>query len=167
MQTYEVTQKILSVGPTYEIRGSAVDEIVATVRGKLLTLTPKLTMTSGASDEPIATLSANLMKTKFVMRDAQGNELATLSFPLLQLRKSFCITAGGRDYKAGGGLLVGEFKCVDADGQPVLVIAKQLALRDKFSVTTTGVLPREVALLAAVSVDQKLFQDGGLAFAED
>jgi hypothetical protein len=42
-----------------------------------------------------------------------------------------------------------------------MVIAKQLALRDKFAVTTSGVLPRDVALLTAVAIDQKFFQDNG------
>jgi uncharacterized protein YxjI len=87
--------------------------------------------------------------------------VATLTFPLIALKQSFTLIVDGQEYKASGGFLGGEFKCVDAQGQTVMVITKQLSLRDKFAVNTTGALPRDVALLAAVAVDQKLFQDNG------
>lgn len=161
MQTFEVTQKILSFGPTYEVRTAGEDPPLATVRGKIVTLSPKLTMVEGAEGLPLAELTANFMKTKFVMKGPGGAEIATLTFPLIALKKSFTLTVGGAEYKAEGGIFGGEFKCVDAQGNAVMVIAKQLSLRDKFAVSTNGVLPRDVALLAAVAIDQKLFQDDG------
>lgn len=166
MNHYEVTQKILSLGPTYEIRDISAPDVLATVRGKLLTMSPKLTMVAGDAGAPMAELTANFLKTKFVMKDAGGAEIATLTFPLIALKQSFTLNVGGQEYKASGGFLGGEFKCVDAQGQTVMVIAKQLSLRDKFAVMTTEALPREVALLAAVAIDQKLFQDNGAAYAE-
>jgi uncharacterized protein YxjI len=162
MQTFELTQRLLSIGPTYEVTALGQADVLTTIRGKLLTLSPKLTMVEGAAGATVAELTANVFKTKFVMKDASGKEVATLSFPLIQLKKSFVLSAGGQDYKAEGGFLGGEFKCVDAQSNTVMVIAKQASLRDKFAVSTNGALPRDVALLAAVAIDQKLFQDPGV-----
>jgi|SRR5215469_8329769 len=159
MQTFEVVQKLLSFGPSYEIRPTGQTDVAMTVRGKVLTMTPKLTMVAGADGAPVAELTANFMKTKFVVMGTDGKEKGTLQFPLLQFKKSFTITVDGHDFKADGGFFGGEFKCVDAQGNPVLVIAKQLSLRDKFAVTTNGTLPEEVALLSAVAIDQKFFQE--------
>lgn len=158
METYEVTQKLLSFGPSYEARAVGADDVLASIRGKLLALTPKLTMVAGEDGAPVAELTANWTKTKFAVT-AGGKEIATLAFPLIALKKSFTIAHGDRTYKAEGGFFGGEFKCVDEQGTPAMVIAKQLSFRDKFAVSTSGALPREVALLAAVAIDQKFFQD--------
>jgi len=159
MQTFEVTQKLLSFGPAYEIREIGNQEVLMTVKGKVLSMTPKLTMLSGTEGPAVAELKANFMKTKFAVTGADGKELGTLIFPLVQFKKSFTIAVGDAEYKADGGFFGGEFKCTDGQGNPVLVIAKQLSLRDKFAVTTNGALPREVALLAAVAIDQRFFQE--------
>jgi uncharacterized protein YxjI len=159
MQTFEVVQKLLSFGPAYEIRLTGQTDVAMTVKGKVLTMTPKLTMVAGTDGGAVAELTANFMKTKFVITGSDGKEKGTLTFPLLQFKKSFTISSEGHEFKADGGFLGGEFKCVDAQGNPVLVIAKQLSLRDKFAVTTNGALPEEVALLSAVAIDQKFFQE--------
>src|SRR5262249_36192973 len=126
MQTYEVTQKILSFGPTYEVRAPNSPEVLATVKGKIISVSPKLTMIQGSQGPEIASMKANFAKTKFTMTSADGSESAVLTFPLIALKKSFVLTVGGQDYKADGGFMATGFKCNDPSGQLVLEITKQL-----------------------------------------
>ncbi len=161
METYEVTQKLLSFGPQYEVTAQGSSEVLATVKGKVLTATPKLNMVQGKEGPEVASMAGNFMKTKFECFDANKQALGVLAFPMFAFKKGFTLTVGANEYKADGGFFGGEFKCSDAQGNVVLVIAKQLALRDKFAVTTNGVLPRDVALLAAIAIDQKFFSDEG------
>ena len=157
METYEVVQKILTFGAQYEVRASDRPEVLMTIVGKVLSTSPKLTMRDG--EREIATMQGNFMKTKFECFDAENQSLAKLSFPLIALKKGFTITMGDAELKADGGYFAGEFDCKNANGETVLKITKQLALRDKFAVQTNGTLPRDVALLTAVAIDQKFFQE--------
>jgi uncharacterized protein YxjI len=159
METYQVTQKVLSLGPTYQVRTPPSDEVKATVKGKLLTAAPKLSMVEGNEGNEIASMKANFLKTKFQIFGADKTEVGTLAFPLIALKKSFVLTLGEHEYKAEGGILGGHFKCTDARGEVILEIAKELALKDKFSVSVSRDIPREVALLAAVAIDQKFFEE--------
>jgi uncharacterized protein YxjI len=159
METYEVTRKLFSFGPQYEITVHGSNDVVSTVKGKVLTATPKLTMAQGTQGAEVASMHGNFMKTKFECFDDKKQLTGTLAFPMFAFKKGFTLTVGHNEYKADGGFFGGEFKCSDARGNVVLVIAKQLALRDKFAVTTSGVLPRDVALLAAVAIDQKFFTE--------
>jgi uncharacterized protein YxjI len=157
METYEVVQKILSFGPQYEVRAADSPEVLMTIQGKVLSMTPKLTMRDG--EREVATMQGNFMKTKFECFDAEKQPLGTLAFPLIALKKGFTLTVGDATIQADGGFLGGEFECKDANGHTVMKITKQLSLRDKFAVQTSGAVPRDVALLAAVAIDQKFFQD--------
>ena len=161
MESYELTQKILSWGPSYEVKNPLLpgDDVLVTIKGKLLSASPKLTMVEGTDGAPAASMKGNFMKTKFECFDAGEKPIGTLSFPMLAFKKGFTLAANGQEYKADGGFLGGEFKCTDAGGNVVMTIAKQLSLRDKFAITTTGALPRELALLAAVAIDQRFFQE--------
>jgi uncharacterized protein YxjI len=161
METFELTQKLLSWGPQYEVRDTmqAGQDVLVTIKGKVLSATPKLTMVQGSEGPTAASMKGNFMKTKFECFDANDKPLGVLAFPMLALKKGFTISAGGQEFKADGGFLGGEFKCTDAQGNVVMTIAKQLSLRDKFAITTTGALPRELALLAAVAIDQRFFQE--------
>ena len=163
MQKYELTQKILSWGPSYEVKdamaAAGADDVMVTIKGKLLSATTQLTMVQGTDGAPAASMKGNFMKTKFECFGAGNESLGVLAFPMLALKKGFTITTSGHQYKADGGFLGGEFKCTDPAGNVVLTIEKQLSLRDKFAITTTGELPRELALLAAVAIDQRFFQD--------
>ena len=156
MQTYEVTQKILSIGPSYEVRVTGSDAVVYTIRGKLLTFTPKLTLVEGEKGAEIAKLTANFTKTKF---SVEGPQPATLSFPLIALKQRMTLQVGGREYVADGGFLAGAFRCADENGNVVFEILKELSLRDKFRVQIHAELPPIVILLAAVAIDQRYFQD--------
>jgi hypothetical protein len=107
-------------------------------------------------------MQGNFMKTKFECFDAQKNLVGTLTFPLIAFKKGFTVAVGGQEYKADGGFLGGEFKCLGPDGNPAFVIAKQLSLRDKFGISNTGLIPRDIVVLAAIAIDQKYFQDSGI-----
>ena len=161
METFELTQKLLSFGPQYEVRDPmrGTGDVVLTIKGKVLSATPQLTMVQGQDGPPAASMKGNFMKTKFECFDAHQEPLGTLAFPMIALKKGFTIRAGGQEFKADGGFLGGEFKCTDQSGNVVMTIAKQLSLRDKFAIKTSGALPRELALLAAVAIDQRFFQD--------
>jgi hypothetical protein len=78
---------------------------------------------------------------------------------MFALKKTFTLETGGQQYKAEGGILAGEFTCKNAHGEVVLTITKQLAFKDKFAVETSGAIPTQVALLAAVAIDQRFFQE--------
>jgi uncharacterized protein YxjI len=156
MQAYEVTQKILAIGPTYEVRAVGSDAVLYTIRGKLLTFTPKLTLVEGDKGAEIAKLTANFTKTKFTV---EGPNPATLSFPLIALKQRMTLQVDGQEYSADGGFLAGAFRCADASGNAVFEILKELSLRDKFRVQIHAALPPIVVLLAAVAIDQRYFQD--------
>jgi len=159
METYELTQKILSFGPSYQVRANGSDQVLWTIKGKLLTATPKLTMVEGTDDGDVAFMKGNFVKTKFDISVA-GQGLGALQFPLIALKKSFTLALGDKQFKADGGFLAGTFKCTNAQGEIVLQIAKQLSLKDKFQVShEPSQIPREVALMAAVAIDQKFFED--------
>ena len=157
MQSFEITQKVLAIGPTYQVRAPASNDVLMTVRGKVLTATPKLMMVRGAEGSTVAQMNGNFFKTRFQIFGSDQKEIGSLEFPLIQLKKSFTLKVGAAEYKADGGLLGRGFKVTDAQGETVLEIQKQLALKDKFSVLANDQIPPEVALLAAVAVDQKFF----------
>lgn len=160
MYTYELTHKILSIGAAYEVR-DANDAVVSTIRGKVLSATPQLSMFAGDSDAspPTAFMKGNFMKTKFDVFDGAEQSIGTLSFPMLALKKTFTLETGGEEYKADGGVLAGAFTCKNARGDVVLTISKELSLRDKFAVATSGAISPQVALLVAVAIDQRFFQE--------
>lgn len=156
MQIYEVTQKILSLGPSYEVRAAGEPAPIGTVNGKLLALTPKLTLLDAGGRE-IAQMTANFTRTKFTVSGACD---AVLSFPLIALKKGFSLSVGPREYKADGGFFGGAFQVKDAAGNLAFEINKQLSLRDRFQVLVhADDLPPPVVMMAAVAIDQKYFQE--------
>jgi len=167
MQAYELTQKILSLGPTYEVRQVATSMGVAdesappmvTIKGKLLSATPMLFINEGVEGPGIGMMKGNFARTKFECKTANDELVGSLQFPMLALKKTFTLQAGGKEYKADGGYLAGEFVCKDDAGNIVMKITKQLALRDKFRIEADESLPTPLALLAAVAVDQRFFQE--------
>ena len=161
METYEVTRKLLSLGPAYfvERTDAPSPSPLVTIKGKVLAMSPKLTMLDRDGRAELASMRGNFAQTKFECFDGHNSRVATLSFPLFAIKKGFTIAVGDASYKVDGGFLGGEFSCAGPDGVVVLAIRKQLAIRDKFAVSTNGALPRDVALLAAVAIDQKFFQE--------
>lgn len=161
MHTYELTQKILAWGPTYEVRNtqSADVEPLCTIKGKLFSATPSLSINQGLEGPPVGAMKGNFARTKFECRGADDTLLGSVQFPLLALKKSFTLKTGDQEYQADGGYLAGEFVCKDAAGNVVLKITKELSLRDKFRIETNQAIPTPLALLAAVAVDQRFFQE--------
>ena len=64
MDTYEVTQALMSVGTVYHVRKPRTDEAVYTIRGELMSTTPKFHLVEGDAGKEIANLSENFIKTK-------------------------------------------------------------------------------------------------------
>ncbi len=159
MDSYEVSQKILSIGATYQVRAAGDSDVLYTVKGKVIAVTPKLTMVQGDKGDEVAVVTGNFFKTTFTIKGADGSTMGVLSFPLIMLKKSFTLSVGGQQYKASGGLLGRAFSCEDSSGTTVFEVKKELALKDKFAVNCSDALPREVAFLATVAIDQKFFED--------
>ena len=145
MPQYEVAQKIMSYGATYQV--------LLTVKSKLLTLTPNLTMVEGTEGDTVATMTGNFFKTRFIMTDAAGARIGSLTFPMFGvLGKSFTIEADGASHPGNGTISSRTF---DAG---VFSLSKQHGPEDRFQVEVTESFPREVAILSAVAVDQKFFE---------
>ena len=158
MQTYTVTQKIISIGATYQIRSGESKDVLMTVKGKILTFTPKLEMKKGTEGEIINRLKGNFTKTKFSMEDMNANEIANIQFPYIAFKKRFSLTIGDKTYNAQGSFTAWHFNCTDDTGKEVFSISKDFSFRDKFTVNIDESMPKEIILLTAIAVDQKFFQ---------
>ena len=165
MQTYELTQKILAVGPTYEVRmassgaAAAEGDPLLTIRGKLFSATPSLSIANGDDGPALGTMKGNFTRTKFECLGDDDRLIGSLQFPMIALRKTFTLRAGDKEYQADGGIFVGEFVCKDEGGAVVMKISKQASLRDKFRIEADESIPQPLALLAAVAIDQRFFQE--------
>lgn len=157
MKTYTITQKILSIGATYQVKAAESEDIIHTIKGKILTFTPKLEMRQGKEGEITKILKGNLFKTKFSIENPQGFEEAVIQFPFIALFKKFTLTVNAKVYNAKGSLAAWNFTCSDESGRNMFTISKEFAFRDKFTVTIDESIDREIVILVAVAVDQKFF----------
>lgn len=157
METYEVTQALLSVGTVYHVRKPRTDDALFTVRGELMSTTPKFHLVEGDQGKALADLTANFIKTKYEIR-ADGHVLGSLVFPAVAFKKTLTLTVGEDEYLADGGVFKGVFQCKQTDGAVVLEIAKELSIRDTFLVKTTEKLPLAVALLSAVAIHSRFYE---------
>lgn len=157
METYEVTQVLVSVGSVYHVRKPRTEETLFTIRGELMSTTPRFHLVEGDSGKLRADLTANFIKTKYEI-SADGKVLGSLVFPAVAFKKTLSLTVGDDAYVADGGVFKGIFQCKKADGSVVLEIAKELSIRDTFLVKTNEVLPLEVALLSAVAIHSRFYE---------
>jgi uncharacterized protein YxjI len=157
MESYEVTQALLSVGTVYHVRKPRTEDLLYTVRGELMTSTPKFHLVEGDQGKALADLTANFIKTKYEIT-AEGKALGSLVFPAVAFKKTLTLTVGEDVYEADGGVFKGVFQCKKADGSVVLEIAKALSIRDTFLVKTTESLPLEVGLLSAVAIHSRFYE---------
>lgn len=157
MNNLTVTQKILSLGATYLVKDNALDTLKLTVKGKIIAITPKLNAYEG--DTLVASVKGNFFKTKFDIMDKAGSTIATINFPIFVFLKSFTLSLGDKSYKAKGGLLARKFACLNDIGNEILVISKEVKLRDQFNVSYDDSIDENVAALSAIVIDQKFFQD--------
>jgi hypothetical protein len=155
--TYEVSQVVMTVGSTYQVRVPPSHDVIMTIKGSLMSPTPKFSMVKGADGAEVASLTGNFIKTKFQMFGAEKQELGALSFPAIAFKKTLVLTVGGRGYTADGGIMGGTFRCIDNEGVVALEITNQTSFTDRFTVVLKG-LPRDVGLLAAVAIHSRFFE---------
>lgn len=171
MESYEVTQALMSVGTVYHVRRPRTEDTLYTIRGELITSTPKFHLVEGDQGKPIADLTANFIKTRYEIRSHPGQArdsrdsteetskvLGSLVFPAVAFKKTLTLTVGDDEYKADGGVFKGVFQCKKGDGSVVLEISKELSFRDTFLVKTTGAFPLEVGLLSAVAIHSRFYE---------
>lgn len=157
MQTYEVTQALLSVGTVYHVRKPREEDVLYTVRGELMSPTPKFRLLQGDAGNEIGQLTGNFIKTKYEI-SAEGKQLGALVFPAVAFKKTLTLSVEGQDYEADGGVFRGVFQCKGKDGDVVLEIAKELSIRDTFTVKANDTLPFQVGLLSAVAIHSRFYE---------
>jgi uncharacterized protein YxjI len=157
MESYEVTQVLLTVGTVYQVRRPRTEEAIFTVRGELMSTTPKFHLVEGDQGKLRADLTANFIKTRYEIT-ADGKVLGNLVFPAVAFKKTLTLTVGADEYLADGGVFKGVFQCKKTDGSVVLEIKKELSFRDTFLVNTTDALPLEVGLLSAVAIHSRFYE---------
>jgi uncharacterized protein YxjI len=157
MESYLVTQAVLSVGTVYHVRKPRTDPTLFTIRGELMTTTPKYHLVEGDSGKALADLTANFIKTRYDIRS--GSKLmGALVFPAVAFKKTLTLTVDEVEYTADGGVFKGVFQCKKSDGTVVLEIAKELSfIRDTFLLKTDSSLPLEVGLLSAVAIHSRFY----------
>ena len=157
METYEVTQALLSVGTVYHVRRPRTEALLYTIRGELMSTTPKFHLVEGDAGKALADLTANFIKTKYEIR-ADGKVLGSLVFPAVAFKKTLTLTVGDLTYVADGGVFKGIFQCKKPDGSIALEIVKEMSIRDTFLVKTDESLPLEVGLLTAVAIHSRFYE---------
>jgi len=158
MEAYEVTQVMLSVGTVYQVRRPRQEEVLYTVKGELMSPTPKFHLTEGdEKGKERAQLLGNFIKTKYEIQ-VDGKSAATLVFPAVAFKKTLTLVVGEEEFEADGGVFKGVFQCKKKDGSLAIEIAKQLSLRDTFSVQVAEGMPFEVGLLAAVAIHSRFYE---------
>jgi uncharacterized protein YxjI len=143
---------------TYLVRESKDGPVLYKIRGRFFTFTPFLEMQRGEDGEKTHILKGNFWKTKFVISSMQGSPVGDIQFPFFAFRKSFVMNVGGARYQAQGTLFAWNFTAKDEAGKDVFSIQKELAFRDKFTVTLDEKLPVEPVILSAIAIDQRFFQ---------
>ena len=161
MLHYEVTQALMSVGTVYYVRKPREEAVLYTVRGVLMSATPKFRLIEGddaAKDgKEIGTLTGNFIKTKYEIND-ETKPVASLTFPAVAFKKTLTLTVGDTSYDADGGVFRGIFQCKTKDGDIVVEIAKELSIRDTFSVKSVETIPFQVGLLSAVAIHSRFYE---------
>lgn len=159
MQSYTVTQKLISLSATYLVKEGQSDDIIMTIKGKLLSFTPKLEANQGSDGPLVATLVGNFLKTKFDILANGENLIGSVTFPFFSFLKSYTLHLGEVSYKSKGTLISNTFSCTDENGKEILTVSKDFAFRDKFTISADDSVPKEVAILSAVAIDQRFFQE--------
>lgn len=157
METYEVRKKLLSWGPTYDVRRPGEEAPLLTVKGTMTSL--KLALLTGTDGPEIAKLDPNWLGTTYEMVAANGEKLGTLTFPLIALKQSFELVLGARKLQADGGFLATSFKCVDADGAVAFTVSWELGWTDQFRVEVGDGFPRDIAVMATIAIQKKFYDN--------
>jgi len=158
VQAYSVTQRLLSLGAVYEVRQEGGNDVIMTAKGKVIAITPSITLVEGSEGAVVATLKGNFLKTVFTAYDANNNVLAVIKFPLIPIFMNFTLTIGETVYKVKRALLSLVFSDGSKEVPANIEISKKVGFKDKFSVVANDSIKKEVAILTAVTVDQKFFE---------
>jgi uncharacterized protein YxjI len=160
MEILTVTQKLISLGAHYLVRVMNSEEVIMNAKGKIFTFNPYLELIKGdnSEGEPLLIMKGNFLKTTFTIFNSDNNILAEMQFPFISLFKRFTLLLDGRTYEVKGSLIAWHFECKDNNKQAILSITKDFSLRDKFTIHVNDVIPHEIAVLAAIAVDQRFFQ---------
>jgi uncharacterized protein YxjI len=158
METYQLSQVVMTVGSTYQVRIPPAEDVVITIKGSLMSPTPKFSMVKGSDGTELATLTGNFIKTKFQIHGPDKGDLGALSFPAIAFKKTLVLTVGGKGYTADGGIMGGAFRCIDNEGNVALEIVNHSGLVDRFDVILKGPISKEVGLLAAVAIHSRFFE---------
>jgi hypothetical protein len=111
MQSFKITQKILAIGDTYEVRQSDSDEICYLVKGKVFSLKPILEMRQGMDGSVTHILKGNLWKTEFTVVDSSEMEIGSIKYPLIAFFQRFTLVTEGKVLNAKGGVTAWKFIC--------------------------------------------------------
>jgi uncharacterized protein YxjI len=150
METFEVSQVVMTVGSTYQVRSPGTEKVLMTVKGSLMSPTPKF---------QLVVLTGNFIKTKLHLKGPEKQELGSLSFPAIAFKKTLVLTVGTRGFTADGGLMGNVFRCVDNDGKVGIEISKKTeTFRDRFTVAVHDGISKEVAILASVAIHSRFFE---------
>jgi uncharacterized protein YxjI len=158
MDIFEVSQVVMTIGSTYQVRIPPSEDVVMTVKGSLMSSTPKFSLVQGADGAELGSLTGNFIKTKFQIMDAEKKNIGNLLFPAIAFKKTLVLTVNGRGYTADGGLMGGVFACVDNEDQVALEISNKSRFVDRFVIDIKGAIPKEVGLLAAVAIHSRFFE---------
>jgi uncharacterized protein YxjI len=158
MDIYEISQVVMTVGSTYQVRVPPSDDVVMTVKGSLMSSSPRFSLVQGADGPELGSLLGNFIKTKFQILDAEKKPIGNLLFPAIAFKKTLVLTVNGRGYTADGGIMGGSFACVDNEDQVALEISNKSRFVDRFLVDIKGAIPKEVGLLAAVAIHSRFFE---------
>jgi hypothetical protein len=158
MEAYELTQKLFGGG--YDVHAPGGDAVVMAVRDGTL-------HDGGEKGPALGRVKPNFWATRAKLFDPDGNDIGELEFPspLSFKGKTFALHTADAVYRAryeatdrAGKISSGVFRCADDRGEVALEIEKQLTLKHRFSVRFAPAMPREIAVLAAVAVDQRFFR---------
>src|SRR5215213_2843802 len=99
MQTYEVTQALMTVGTVYHVRKPREERVLFTVRGELMSPTPKFHLVEGDEGAEVGLLTGNFIKTKYEIH-GDGKVLGSVVFPAVAFKKTLTLTLGEEVYTA-------------------------------------------------------------------
>jgi uncharacterized protein YxjI len=147
---------LAAVGTAYHVCKPRERRILYTVV-TLASSPPRFRLVEAQAGREVGALTSNFIKSRYEIQDA-GRALAVLVFPAVAFDKSLVLTIGGDDFDGEGSVFRGVFQCRNGDGALVLEVAKQLSIRDTFSVKVSEAFPFQVGLLAAVAIHSRFYQ---------
>lgn len=154
MESLELTQRLLSIGDTYEVRSAAGEPILATIRGKV-SVSPELRLAEGEDGKELGKLTGNAINSRFEI--TAGDARAELTVPAIEFHRSFSLKFDGEEYRAEGGWQDKKFECKKSSGALLFSLERLSSATARFEIKIGDDMPRDLALLAAVAVHQAHF----------